>query len=102
MAYEVEWAESAVESLVDAIEYIARDSPSYAAAFAVRAERMAASLDMFPERGRRVPEFNDPSVHELPVGSYRLIYRVGANRVLLLAFVHKSRDLTIVLDDDAQ
>jgi len=42
VAYEIEWAESAVESLVDAIEYIGRDSPSYAAALAVRAERAAA------------------------------------------------------------
>ena len=93
MAYEVEWAESAVSSLIDAIEYIGRDSPSYAAAFAVRAERVAASLDMFPNRGRHVTEFNDPAVRELPVDSHRLIYRVGDKRVLLLAFVHKSRDL---------
>lgn len=71
MAYEVVWTESAVASLVDAIEYTARDSPSYAAAFAVRAERVAASLASLPERGRRVPEFNDPDVRELPVGNWR-------------------------------
>jgi toxin ParE1/3/4 len=102
MAHEVEWAESAVASVVDAIEYIARDSPSYAAAFAVRVEQVARSLDTFPERGRRVPEFNDPAVRELPVGSHRLIYRVGRNRVLLLALVHKSRDLGTLLEDPAQ
>lgn len=102
MAYEVDWAESAVASLVEAIEHIARDAPSYAAALAVRAERGAASLEIFPERGRRVPEFNDPAVREIPVDPYRLIYRVGGNRVLLLAFVHKSRDLSVVLDDAAQ
>jgi toxin ParE1/3/4 len=77
MAHEINWAESAVASLVDAVEYIARDSPSYAAAFAVRVERAAASLQMFPERGRRVPEFNDPAVREISVDSHRLIYRVG-------------------------
>jgi toxin ParE1/3/4 len=93
MAYEIEWAESAVSSLLDAIEYVARDSPSYAAGLAVRAERVAASLDNFPERGRRVPEFDDPSVCELTVSSYRLIYRVRGSTVLLLAFVHHSRDL---------
>jgi plasmid stabilization system protein ParE len=102
MAYEVTWTESAVASLVDAIEYIARDSPSYAAAFAVRAERVAASLVTFPERGRRVPEFNDPDVRELPVASHRLIYRAGHSRVLLLAFVHQSRNLASLLDDTAQ
>lgn len=99
MAYEIEWAESAVASLIDAVEYIARDSPSYAAALAVRAERAAASLDQFPDRGRRVAEFHDPDVRELPVDSYRLIYRVRTTRVVLLAFVHKSRDLSILLDD---
>jgi toxin ParE1/3/4 len=99
MAHEVEWAESAVTSLVDAIEYIAQDSPSYAAAFAVRAERVAASLDTFPERGRRVPEFDDPDVRELTAGSHRLIYRVSQNRVRLLAFVHQSRDLTTLMED---
>ena len=102
MAYEVAWSESAVSSLIDAIEYIARDSPSYAAAFAVRAESVAASLDMFPNRGRHVAEFNDPAVRELPVGSHRLIYRVGETRVLLLAFVHKSRDLAGLLGETTQ
>lgn len=102
MDYEVVWTESALASLVDAIEYIARDSPSYAATFAVRAERTAASLQSFPERGRRVAEFNDPAVRELPVVSHRLIYRVGARRVLLLVFIHKSRDVTTLADDIAQ
>ena len=102
MAYEIAWTESAVSSLVDAIEYIARDSPSYAAAFAVRSERAAASLDMLPDRGRHVPEFNDPAVRELAVDSYRLIYRVRGNQVMLLAFVHRARDLGGLLDDAAQ
>jgi toxin ParE1/3/4 len=100
MAYQVDWTESAFTSLVDAIEYIARDSPSYAAAFAVRAERAAASLDTLPERGRRVPEFNDPAVREIAVGSHRLIYRVTQDRVLLLAFVHRARDLANLLEDE--
>lgn len=102
MAYEIAWGETAVTSLIDAIEYIARDSPSYAAAFAVRAERAALSLENFPERGRRVPEFNDPAVREIAVGSHRLIYRVTRNSVFLLAFVHQSRDLAALLDDSAQ
>ena len=102
MAHEVAWTESAVASLIDAIEYIARDSPSYAAAFAVRAERAAASLQTFPDRGRRVREFDDPAVRELLVASHRLIYRVRRDKVVLLAFVHQSRDLTTLLDDAAQ
>ena len=102
MAYEVEWAESGVASLVDTIEYIARDSPSYAAALAVRADRTGASLAEFPERGRRVGEFEDPAVRELMVDSYRLIYRVRSSKVVVLAFVHKARDLATLLGGTPQ
>jgi plasmid stabilization system protein ParE len=102
MVYEVAWAESAVTSLIDAIEYIARDSPSFAATVAMRAERAAGSLSSLPDRGRRVPEFRDPAVRELQVSGYRLIYRVGRDRVLVIAFVHRSRDLAVLVDDTAQ
>ena len=102
MAYEIEWAESAIVSLVDALDYITKDSPSYAATLAVRAERAAASLADFPERGRRVGEFDDPAVRELIVSSYRLIYRVRPNRVVILAFVHKARDLGTLLSGSTQ
>lgn len=102
MAHEIEWAESAVTSLIDTIEYVARDSPSYAAALAVRADRVAVSLEQFPNRGRRVREFDDPAVREVMVDSYRLIYRVRTSKVTLLAFVHKSRDLGLLLNDESQ
>jgi toxin ParE1/3/4 len=76
VAYEIGWAESAIAGLVEAIEYIGKDSPSYAAALAVRAERAGASLNELPHRGRRVPEYKDPNVRERIVDNYRLIYRI--------------------------
>ena len=102
MAYQVDWAESAVASLLEAIEYIGRDSPSYAAALALRVDRAALSLQELPDRGRRVTEFDDPAVRELSIGSYRMIYRVSHRRVLLLAFVHKARDLGALIADESQ
>ncbi|HUP60296.1 MAG TPA: type II toxin-antitoxin system RelE/ParE family toxin [Thermoanaerobaculia bacterium] len=102
MAYEIEWAESAIAGLLEAVEYIARDSPSYAAALAVRAERTAASLSEFPHRGRRVAEYKDPNVRELVISNHRLIYRVGANLITVIAFVHTARDLTRLVEESAQ
>lgn len=102
MAYEIEWADSAVAGLLEAVEYIARDSPSYAASLAVRAERVAASLDRFPNRGRRVSEYDDPAVRELIVSSYRLIYRVSAARVVVIAFVHTARDIARFVEQSTQ
>ena len=102
MVPEIEWPESAVSSLIDAVEFIARDSPSYAAALALQADRAAMSLQQFPNRGRRVAEFDDLQVRELFVNSYRLIYRVGREKVTVPAFVHQSRDLSNLLEEPPQ
>jgi toxin ParE1/3/4 len=93
VAYSVEWSESAISSVIEAAEYIAKDSPSYAAALVDKAEKTANSLFQFAERGRVVPEYGDESIRELFVGRYRLIYRVRDRRVLIAAFVHGTRDL---------
>lgn len=97
MAYSVEWSESAISSVVDAAEYIAKDSPSYAAALVDKAEKTANSLFQFVERGRVVPEYGDQSIRELFVDNYRLIYRVRGRHVLIAAFVHGARDLLSLL-----
>ena len=46
----------------------------------------------FAERGRVVPELNDPAIRELFVYKYRLQYEVGDVRVLIVAFLHGARD----------
>ena len=103
MAYEIEWAESAVAGLSEAVDYISRDSPSYAASLAVQADRAASSLSEFPRRGRLVREYHHPAVREIPVGkSYRLIYRVEAHSVSIIAFVHSARDLAKFVEDSTQ
>jgi plasmid stabilization system protein ParE len=53
------------------------------------AERAAA----FPLLGRAVPEAEDETVREILFRSYRLIYRVERERVLMLAVIHGARDL---------
>jgi toxin ParE1/3/4 len=100
VAYEVEWAESALAGLTEAVEYIARDSPSYAASLAVRADQAASSLRELAHRGRPVREYRDAAVRELIVSrKYRLIYRVSAIKVSIIAFVHASRDLAVFVEE---
>jgi len=53
----------------------------------------ARSLTEMSERGRRVPEIDDPSVRELFLGIHRLLYKVAEDQVAILALVHGSRDL---------
>jgi toxin ParE1/3/4 len=77
-----------------AVAYVAQDSRTAAQRLLIQALDTAASLDILSERGRVVPEFNQPTVRELFVHRYRLIYEVTAAEVQVLAFVHGARDLT--------
>jgi toxin ParE1/3/4 len=51
-------------------------------------------LKDFPEIGRHVPEAEREDIRELIFQGYRIIYRVGQQRVDILTTLHGSRDLT--------
>jgi addiction module RelE/StbE family toxin len=87
------WTATAWQDLEEVADYISKDSPHYAAAFVREARDAARSLVILAERGRIVPEFNHSSIRELFVGSYRLIYQVTEQTVIVLGFIHGARDL---------
>jgi hypothetical protein len=64
MARKVVWTETAWRDLERSADYIAEDSPGYAAAFVERVREQARSLDELTHRGRVVPEFGEPTVRE--------------------------------------
>lgn len=88
----VVWAESAQQALDEVLAFIAKDSPSGAARVLTRALDMAASLATLPERGRMVPEAGEPTLRELFVYDYRLLYRIHEDRVVIQALLHGARD----------
>jgi toxin ParE1/3/4 len=93
VARQVAWAETAWRDLERIADYIAEDSPGYAAAFVRRVRDSARSLEEMAERGRVVPELEESAVRELIVGSYRLIYEIEAADVYVLGLIHGARDL---------
>lgn len=93
MARKVIWTETAWRDLERSANYIAEDSPGYAAAFVLRIRESARSLDDLTLRGRVVPELGEPDVRELLVGNYRLIYGVQEKAVYILGLIHGARDL---------
>ena len=54
------------------------------------------------ERGRVVPELDEPRVPELVVGSYRLIYETDDESVYILGLIHGARDLTAIWDTEGR
>ena len=93
MDREVVWSFSATADLESIVEYILRDSEFYAATVARELVAAARSLTTFSERGRMVPEYEDPGIREILVRRYRLIYRVGPERVDVLRIIHGARQM---------
>lgn len=102
MARRVAWTETAWRDLEHVADYIAEDSPGYAAALVRRIRDQARSLEELAERGRIVPELDESTVRELVVGSYRLIYEIGETEVHVLGLIHGARDLSAFWDQEAR
>jgi len=87
----VVWTLRAVQNVEAIRAYIARSSPRYAALHVEQLFEAADRLRQFPESGRIVPELQRPDVRELIVGSYRIVYLVGAGVVHILTVFHGAR-----------
>jgi len=93
------WSDPAVDDLEVAVEFIAKDSDAYARSLAQLAVDAAESLRTFPNRGHRLPDPKLARYRELIIGSYRLVYLVQKNRVLIVAVLHGHRALRRALKD---
>lgn len=99
MDYQVELSSSAESDIQDIVRYISIDDPDQALHFGRFLMDHARGLAQFPERGRVVPEFDDDSIRELIVRSYRIIYRLNHNQhsVEIIPFWHTARDIAHLL-----
>src|SRR5262245_53931345 len=90
----VRWTPQAANDLEAICLFIARDAPSFASVFAQQAFDVTDRLARFPESGRVVPEINNPSIREIILGKYRLIYRIRSGDVQILTVHHGARELS--------
>ena len=97
MARRLGWSPEAIEDIEAIASYIARDSQWYAKAVAQKIVETAESIPAFAELGRIVPEIGNPAIRERFVYSYRVIYRIDAEQILIAAVIHGSRLLDPVL-----
>ncbi len=89
----IHWTVGAQQDLREIVEYIGRDSVVYAASMAERLITAVERLQQHPQLGRMVPEYKDPTLRELLVGNYRIVYRVKPTRIGVVAVAHASREL---------
>lgn len=101
MARRLVWSPEAVEDLESIASYISRDSAHYARSVVSRIVAAAESIPDNPHLGREVPELGSPAFRERFVHKFRVIYRVDADRVLVVAIIHGSRLLEALLQPNA-
>jgi toxin ParE1/3/4 len=84
----VHWTQNAIDHLVTIFEYIALNSPAYAKGMVDRITRRSEQIAEHPRSGRKVPEYDAEDIRELIEKPYRIIYRIKADRIEVLAVIH--------------
>jgi toxin ParE1/3/4 len=91
MARRLEWSPEAIEDIESIASYIERDSPWFAQIVASKIVGTAETIPLNPDMGRRVPEIGLENIRERFVYSYRVIYRLDKERIVIAAVIHGSR-----------
>jgi toxin ParE1/3/4 len=89
----VRWTPQAVGDLAAIRDFIARDSPRYAAIVVERIVLAVDILGQFPLSGRIVPERAQDDLRELIRPPYRIVYRVLADRLDIVTVFRSSREI---------
>lgn len=93
MAQRVVWSGRALADVESIAAFIASDSPSYARIVVKKIVKLTRQLERFPKSGRVVPEFQDQTIRELFSYSYRIIYKIEENEIVIASVIHGKRDI---------
>ena len=88
----VVWSLQARSDLKAIFDYIARDSAHYARKVVQEIAAKPDMLERHPRLGRMVPELSDENVRQLLIYSYRIIYEIVDEDIVILTIVHQRRD----------
>ena len=89
----VVWSPLARDQAAQAVALIAAERPAAASAWLDAIVGKAGSLALFPDMGRMVPELQRPTIREVLIAPYWIIYRRDETEVIILAVHHARRQL---------
>ena len=87
------WSPFSIERLTEFAKYIENDSPKNANAFIENIFNEIERLKSFPDLGRYVPELENRNIREIIYDSFRIIYRIDDNRIIILTIRHTKQHL---------
>ncbi len=87
----IRWSIPAREDLRLIHQYIAHDSRRYAKRVIQEIAEKANTLAELPHLGRVVPEIGEDNVREISMYSYRIMYEVMSDTLVIHGIIHKRR-----------
>jgi plasmid stabilization system protein ParE len=87
------WTDHALAHLHRIHDYIAQDSLHYARHVSDALVRKTMSLDKLPRMSRMMPELDDDTIREQSLYSYRIVYQIKPDHIVILALLHKRQDV---------
>lgn len=94
---EVRWSRKAIRQVQQVARHIELDSPWQAQRVVQKIYAVPEALSWSPAKGRIVPEYGDPTLREVSVFSWRVIYRMKKPELIeIVAVIHGKR----ILQDD--
>jgi addiction module RelE/StbE family toxin len=87
------WTGPALDDLRSIRDYVSRDDPVAAKRLAKRLRSSVVRLRRFPKSGRIVPELSSREFREVIVGSYRIVYNIQEEAVVILRIWHSRQEL---------
>ena len=86
------WSDNALEDIEQIAEFISKDSSDRAALFVGRLIDSTEKLSQYPKSGRVITEVNIKEYREVIYGAYRIMYKIEAREIFIMAVVHSARD----------
>jgi plasmid stabilization system protein ParE len=77
--------------LNQSLNTIERDSSFYAKSVVLKILEVSRNIKEFPLIGRAVPELGDENIRERFIYSYRLVYQINEQKILIVAVIHGKR-----------
>lgn len=93
MDCQIVWTLAARRDLRRIAQHVARDNPDAAVRLGQALFEKVELLRSFPDLGRAVPELENPSIREIVLRPYRIVYRhpSGSTQVSVLRVWHGAR-----------
>jgi plasmid stabilization system protein ParE len=98
--YKVQWTSNAKEDLLNIVDYIKKDSLNAARKAYVQIKEKAQSINLFPLRGRVVPELQKEGItiySVLIIEPWRIMYKIENDTVYIMAIFDSRQDIEELL-----